>query len=67
MLIFDGGLFPTVYFQCIFEFGLIGIPITNAAKDRGWETIFSFSHGFSVYCTIVIFALSIIQFFINFD
>ena len=31
-------------------FGLIGIPITNAAKDRGWETIFSFSHGFSVYC-----------------
>ena len=47
--------------------GLIGIPITNAAKDRGWETIFSFSHGFSVYCTIVIFVLSIIQFFINFD
>jgi len=48
-------------------FGLIGIPVTNAAKDRGWETIFSLSHGFSVYCTIVIFVLSIIQFFINFD
>ena len=47
--------------------GLIGIPITNAAKDRGWETIISFSHGFSVYCTVVIFVLSIIQFFINFD
>ena len=48
-------------------FGLIGIPVTNAAKDRGWETIFSLSHGFSVYCTIVIFVLSIIQFFSNFD
>ena len=43
--------------------GLAGIPITNAAKDRGWDKIFSFSHGVSVYCSIVIFALSIIQFF----
>ena len=47
--------------------GLLGIPITNAAKDRGWDNIFSFSHGVSVYCTIVIFALSIIQFFIAID
>jgi len=47
--------------------GLLGIPITNAAKDRGWDKIFSFSHGVSVYCTIVIFALSIIQFFISID
>ena len=44
--------------------GLVGIPITNAARDRGWDKIFSFSHGVSVYCTVVIFALSIIQFFI---
>ena len=44
--------------------GLSGIPITNAAKDRGWDKIFSFTHGVSVYCTVVIFALSIIQFFI---
>jgi len=44
--------------------GLACIPITNAAKDRGWDKIFSFSHGMSVYCTIVIFALSIIQFFL---
>ena len=44
--------------------GLIGIPITNAAKDRGWDKVFSFTHGVSVYCTVVIFALSIIQFFI---
>ena len=47
--------------------GLIGIPITNAAKDRGWDKVFSFSHGISVYCTIVIFALSIIQFFLLID
>tara|TARA_B100001063_G_C16501375_1_gene422233 strand:+ start:54 stop:452 length:399 start_codon:yes stop_codon:yes gene_type:complete len=47
--------------------GLIGIPITNAAKDRGWDKVFSFSHGVSVYCTIVIFALSIIQFFLLVD
>ena len=47
--------------------GLIGIPITNAAKDRGWDKVFSFSHGLSVYCTIVIFALSIIQFFLLVD
>ena len=47
--------------------GLIGIPITNAAKDRGWEKMFSFSHGVSVYCTIVIFALSVIQFFLLID
>ena len=44
--------------------GLVGIPITNAARDRGWDKVFSFSHGVSVYCTVVIFALSIIQFFI---
>ena len=24
--------------------GLVGIPITNAAKDRGWNKLFSFSH-----------------------
>ena len=47
--------------------GLIGIPITNAAKDRGWDRVFSFSHGVSVYCTIVIFALSLIQFFLSID
>ena len=47
--------------------GFAGIPITNAAKDRGWNKIFSFSHGVSVYCTIVIFALSIIQFFTIID
>ena len=44
--------------------GYVIIPLTNIARDRGWDKIFSFSHGVSVYCTVVIFALSIIQFFI---
>ena len=47
--------------------GLIGIPVTNAAKDRGWDGLFAFSHGVSVYCTIVIFALSMIQFLLLID
>ena len=44
--------------------GFFTIPLTNAAKDRGWDKLFSFTHGLSVYCTIVILILSIIQFFI---
>jgi len=44
--------------------GFLTIPLTNAAKDRGWDKLFSFTHGLSVYCTIVILILSIIQFFI---
>jgi hypothetical protein len=44
--------------------GFLTIPLTNAAKDRGWDKLFSFTHGLSVYCTIVILILSTIQFFI---
>ena len=44
--------------------GLLAIPLTNAAKDRGWDKLFSLTHGLSVYCTIVILILAIIQFFI---
>ena len=44
--------------------GFLLIPLTNAAKDRGWDKVFSFAHGMSVYCTIVILALSLIQFFL---
>jgi hypothetical protein len=44
--------------------GFLCIPLTNAAKDRGWDRVFSFTHGLSVYCTVVILILSIIQFFI---
>ena len=44
--------------------GFLTIPLTNVAKDRGWDKLFAFTHGLSVYCTIVILILSIIQFFI---
>jgi hypothetical protein len=44
--------------------GFLTIPFTNAAKDRGWDKLFSFTHGLSDYCTVVILILSIIQFFI---
>jgi len=44
--------------------GFLIIPLTNAAKDRGWDKLFSFMHGLSIYCTAVILLLSIIQFFI---
>jgi len=44
--------------------GFLAIPLTNAAKDRGWDKLFSFTHGLSIYCTLVILILSIIQFFI---
>jgi hypothetical protein len=41
--------------------GFIIIPLTNAAKDRGWETLFKFLHNLSVFNTIAIFIISIIQ------
>jgi hypothetical protein len=44
--------------------GFLTIPLTNTAKDRGWDKLFSFTHGLSIYCTAVILLLSIIQFFI---
>ena len=47
--------------------GFLIIPLTNAAKDRGWDKLFSFTHGLSIYCTAVILLLSIIQFFIYTD
>ena len=54
-----------VYFALItvcFSFlGYIIIPLTNAARDRGWERLFKFFHNFSVFNTLVILAISIIQ------
>jgi hypothetical protein len=41
--------------------GFIIIPLTNTAKDRGWERFFKFLHNLSVFNTIVIFIISIIQ------
>tara|TARA_B100001029_G_scaffold179474_1_gene189132 strand:- start:2279 stop:2686 length:408 start_codon:yes stop_codon:yes gene_type:complete len=41
--------------------GYIIIPFTNAARDRGWDNIFKWLHNLSVFNTIVIMAIAIIQ------
>ena len=43
--------------------GLILIPLTNMARDRNWQKIFSLLHGFSVYCTIAIATTAIVYIF----
>jgi|TARA_B100001059_G_scaffold66130_1_gene62634 hypothetical protein len=41
--------------------GYIIIPMTNAAKDRGWDKVFKVLHNLSVFNTIVILLISITQ------
>ena len=41
--------------------GYLIIPLTNLARDRGWENLFKFFHNLSVFNTLVIFIVSIIQ------
>ena len=41
--------------------GYIIIPLTNIARDRGWETLFKGLHNLSVFNTIVILIVSITQ------
>ena len=43
--------------------GYLIIPLTNIAKDRGWNTIFKLLHNLSVFNTIVITIIAIIQIF----
>ena len=54
-----------VYFALIavtFSFlGYLIIPLTNLARDRGWENLFKFFHNLSVFNTLVIFIVSVIQ------
>ena len=54
-----------VYFALVavtFSFlGYLIIPLTNLARDRGWENLFKFFHNLSVFNTLVIFVLSVIQ------
>ena len=42
-------------------FGYLIIPLTNIARDRGWETLFKFFHNLSVFNTLVIFIVSVVQ------
>ena len=41
--------------------GYIIIPLTNSARDRGWDKTFKFLHNFSVLNTIILFCIAIIQ------
>ena len=41
--------------------GYIIIPLTNTARDRGWESFFKGLHNLSVFNTIVILIVSITQ------
>ena len=47
-------------------FALIGfmiIPITNSARDRGWEKLFKWLHNLSVFSTLIIMIIAIVQIF----
>ncbi len=41
--------------------GYIIIPFTNVARDRGWNSLFKWLHNLSVFNTIVIMIIAIIQ------
>ncbi len=43
--------------------GYLIIPITNSARDRGWDKLFRWLHNFSVFNTLVIMIIAIIQIF----
>ncbi len=48
------------------SFALLGyliIPITNSARDRGWDKLFKWLHNLSVFNTVVIMIIAIIQIF----
>ena len=51
---------------CAVAFSFIGyiiIPLTNTARDRGWDSLFKWLHNFSVFNTLVIMIIAIIQIF----
>ena len=41
--------------------GYIIIPLTNAARDRGWDKVFKGLHNLSVFNTIIILLVSVTQ------
>ena len=44
-------------------FGYIIIPLTNAARDRGWDNLFRWLHNLSVFNTVIIMIIAIVQIF----
>ena len=43
--------------------GYLIIPITNSARDRGWDKLFKWLHNLSVFNTLVIMIIAFIQIF----
>ena len=41
--------------------GFIIIPLTNSARDRGWNRLFKFLHNLSVLNTIILFIIAVVQ------
>ena len=41
--------------------GYIIIPLTNIARDRGWDNLFKWLHNLSVFNTLVIMIIAIVQ------
>ena len=41
--------------------GFIIIPLTNSARDRGWNKLFKFLHNISVLNTIILFIIAVAQ------
>tara|TARA_B100001027_G_scaffold36970_1_gene23023 strand:- start:486 stop:893 length:408 start_codon:yes stop_codon:yes gene_type:complete len=47
-------------------FSLLGyliIPLTNTARDRGWESLFKWLHNLSVFNTLIIMIVAVLQIF----
>ena len=43
--------------------GYIIIPLTNIARDKGWNSLFKWLHNLSVFNTLVIMIVAIVQIF----
>ena len=56
-----------IYFALVAaSFAIVGyliIPLTNSARDRGWDKLFKWLHNLSVFNTLVIMIIAIIQIF----
>ena len=56
-------IYSAVTAVCFAFIGYIIIPLTNAARDRGWDGLFQWLHNLSVFNTIIIMIISIVQIF----
>ena len=56
-----------IYFALVAaSFAIIGyliIPLTNSARDRGWDKLFKWLHNLSVFNTLIIMVIAIMQIF----